>query len=144
MSTTMARNETVSRNWLILDAAGIPLGRTATKAAALLRGKHKPEYTPHVDVGDFVIIVNCKDAVLTGKKGEQKLYYRHSGYVGGLKSTKYRLLMINKSTFAMQKAVKGMLPRNALSHKALTRLRVFAGPEHTHIAQKPTVYGGKI
>ena len=142
MGTTMARKETVARKWYILDAAGEPLGRTAVKAAVLLRGKHKPEYTPHVDTGDFVIVINAKDAVLTGKKPEQKLYRTHSGYVGGLKETKYRHLMEKNSPLAMSLAVKGMLPRNALSHKALTRLRVFAGAEHKHAAQQPEMYTG--
>ena len=142
MSTTMARKETVTRKWLVIDAAGASLGHTAVKAATILRGKHKPEYTPHVDVGDFVIIINTSQAVMTGKKPEQKIYYRHSGYVGGLKATKYRLLMEKNPTLAMRLAVKGMMPRNALSHKALTRLRIFAGAEHTHAAQKPEVVGG--
>ncbi|MCL2545872.1 MAG: 50S ribosomal protein L13 [Oscillospiraceae bacterium] len=142
MSTTMARKENVTREWLILDAAGVSLGHTAAKAATLLRGKHKPEYTPHVDVGDFVIIINASQAVLTGKKPEQKIYYRHSGYVGGLKATKYRLLMEKNSPLAMRLAVKGMMPRNALSHKALTRLRIFADATHTHEAQQPVLYAG--
>ncbi len=142
MSTTMARKETVERKWLIIDAAGVPLGRTATKAAVLLRGKHKPEYTPHVDTGDFVIIINAKKAVLTGKKGDQKFYRTHSGYVGGLKETKYRLLMDKNSPLAMRLAVRGMMQRNALTHKALTRLRIFADDKHTHAAQQPEVYTG--
>ena len=140
MSTTMARAQTVERKWYILDAAGRPLGRTAVIAATLLRGKHKPEYTPHVDTGDFVIVVNAAQAVLTGKKADQKYYRTHSGYPGGLKETKYRILMEKKSPLAMRLAVRGMLPRNALTHKALTRLRVFAGADHPHAAQKPEAY----
>jgi len=133
----MATPETMTRGWYILDAAGIPLGRTAAEAAKLLRGKHKPEYTPHVDSGDFIVIVNAGQAVLTGDKAEQKYYRRHSGYVGGLKETKYRILMEKNPELAMELAVKGMIPRTTPGRKAMTRLKVYAGPTHPHGAQKP-------
>jgi large subunit ribosomal protein L13 len=136
----MAKPETVERKWYILDAAGIPLGRTAAEAARLLRGKHKTEFTPHVDTGDFIIIINAKDAVLTGRKLEQKFYRTHSGYVGGLKETKYKDLMEKRPEFAMHLAIKGMLPKNNLSRHSLERLRIFAGSEHPHAAQKPEVW----
>ena len=142
MSTYMAHKETVTRKWYILDAAGKPLGKTAATAAHLLRGKHKPEYTPHADCGDFVIIINAEKAVLTGKKLEQKYYRTHSGYPGGLHETKYRLLMQDKPEFAMEIAVKGMMPKNSLGASALRRLRVYRGAEHNNAAQKPEVYEG--
>lgn len=137
MSTYMAKKETVDRKWYILDAAGKPLGRTAVAAAKILRGKHKPEFTPHVDCGDFVIILNADKAILTGNKKEQKLYRRHSGWVGGLKEVKYRILMEEKPEFAMQHAVKGMLPKNSIGRSSLKRLKVYSGSEHQHDAQKP-------
>ena len=133
----MAKSETVSRGWYVIDAAGKPLGKTAVAAADILRGKTRPEFTPNVDCGEFVIIVNCGKAVLTGRKLEQKFYRHHSGYIGGLKSTSYKTLMATKPELAMTLAVKGMLPKNSLGEKALTRLKVFAGPEHTHAAQQP-------
>ena len=142
MSTFMANKGNIERKWYVLDAAGKPLGKTAAAAATLLRGKHKPEYTPHADCGDFVIIINADKAVLTGKKGEQKFYRTHSGYVGGLKETKYRVLMQEKPEFAMQVAVKGMMPKNSLGASALRRLRVYRGAEHKNAAQKPEVYEG--
>ncbi|MCL2426638.1 MAG: 50S ribosomal protein L13 [Oscillospiraceae bacterium] len=137
MSTTLARKDTVERNWYILDAAGTPLGRTATEAANILRGKHKVDYTPNVDCGDFVIVINCGEAVLTGKKLEQKVYRKHSGWVGGLKETKYKLIMETKPEFAMMQAVKGMMSKNTRDRGALKRLRVFPGAEHIHEAQQP-------
>ena len=140
MSTFMANKGNVVRKWYILDAAGKPLGKTAATAATLLRGKHKPEFTPHVDCGDFVIIVNAEKAVLTGNKMEQKYYRTHSGYVGGLKETKYRLLMKNKPELAMTVAVRGMLPRNIIAKDALTRLKIFRGAEHKHGAQQPEAW----
>lgn len=140
MSSYMANEKAIERKWYVLDAAGKPLGRTATIAATLLRGKHKPTYTPSVDTGDFVIIINSDKAVLTGKKPEQKLYRTHSGYVSGLKETKYRLLMESKSDFAMKLAVRGMLPSNHIGRTALSRLKVFKGAEHTHAAQKPEAW----
>ena len=140
MSTYMAKKESVERKWYILDAKGKPLGRVATVAATILRGKHRPEFTPHVDCGEFVIIVNAAEAVLTGKKLEQKYYRRHSGYIGGLKEVQYKTLMQTRPELAMERAVKGMLPHNAIGEKAITRLKVYAGPEHKNAAQKPETY----
>ena len=137
MSTFMAKAETVERRWYILDAANKPLGKTAVTAANILRGKHRPEFTPHVDCGEFVIIINCEKAVLTGKKLDQKYYRHHSGYIGGLKEIQYRKLMATKPEFAMQLAVKGMLPKNSIGAKSLTRLKTVRGAEHKHAAQKP-------
>ena len=138
--TTMAKKENVERKWYVLDAAGKPLGRTAVVAANLLRGKLKTDFTPNVDCGDFVIIVNCGKAVLTGKKLEQKKYQHHSGWIGGLKEVKYGKLMAERPEFAMELAVKGMLPKNTLGRSALTRLKLYAGPEHNNAAQKPEVW----
>ncbi len=140
MSTFMAKAETTDRKWYVLDAAGKPLGRTAATAAMLLRGKHKPEFTPHVDGGDFVIIINAEKAVLTGKKLEQKYYRHHTGCVGGLKEVQYRTLMAEKPEMAMQLAVKGMLPKNSIGRQSATRLKIFKGAEHNHAAQKPEVW----
>ena len=140
MSTTLAKKETVSRKWYILDAAGKPLGRTATKAAAILRGKHKPDFTPNVDCGDFVIILNAAEATLTGNKATQKYYRRHSGWVGGLKEIQYKRLMDERPEFAMTLAVRGMLPKNTIGRESLTRLRVFKGAEHIHQAQQPEAW----
>ena len=142
MSTTMANAATVERKWYVIDAAGKPLGKTATLAADLLRGKRKTTYTPHVDCGDFVIVINAAEAVLTGKKLEQKYYRRHSGWIGGLKEIKYKDLMEKKPEFAVRQAVKGMLQKNKLGDKQLTRLKVFRGSEHIHAAQKPEVWNG--
>ena len=142
MSTTMANAATVERKWYVIDAAGKPLGKTATLAADLLRGKLKTTYTPHVDCGDFVIVINAGQAVLTGKKLEQKYYRRHSGWIGGLKEIKYKDLMEKKPEFAVRQAVKGMLQKNKLGDKQLTRLKVFRGSEHIHTAQKPEVWNG--
>ncbi len=144
MSTFMAKPAEVERKWYIIDAAGKPLGRVASAAASILRGKIKPTFTPHVDCGDFVIILNADKAVLTGNKLEQKYYRYHTGYVGGLKEIKYKTLMAEKPEKAMTLAVKGMLPHNTLGAKALTRLRVYAGAEHEHAAQNPEVYTGII
>lgn len=140
MSTYMANKGTVERKWYILDAAGKPLGRTAATAAVLLRGKHKPDYTPHVDCGDFVIVLNAEKAVLTGNKLEQKYYRRHSGYPGGLKEIQYKRIMAEKPEFAFEKAVKGMLAKNTLGSAQLKRLKVFKGEEHNHSAQKPVIW----
>ena len=140
MSTYMAKKETVTRGWYILDAAGKPLGKTAAAAATILRGKHRPEFTPNVDYGEFVVIINCDKAVLTGKKLDQKFYRRHSGYIGGLKETSYRKLLATKPEFAMQVAVKGMLPKNTIGDKAITRLKVYAGDNHRQQAQQPVPY----
>ena len=137
MSTYMAKAETIERKWYVIDAAGKPMGRTAVAAANILRGKHRPEFTPHVDCGEFVIIINADKAVLTGKKLEQKYYQRHSGYIGGLKEVQYKKLMATKPELAMELAVKGMLPHNSIGAKSATRLKVYAGAEHAHAAQKP-------
>ena len=137
MSTFMAKAETIERKWYIIDAANKPLGRTAVKAAEILRGKHRPEFTPHVDCGEFVIIINASKAVLTGNKLEDKYYHHHSGYIGGMKTIQYKKLMATRPEMAMELAVKGMLPHNTLGAKAFTRLKVYAGAEHKHEAQKP-------
>jgi len=140
MSTTLARKDTVVRKWYIIDAAGKPLGRTAVKAANILRGKHKPDYTPNVDCGDFVIILNACDAILTGNKLEQKYYRRHSGWVGGLKEIQYKRLMQTRPDFVMMHAVRGMMSKNTRDRGALKRLRVFNGATHKHEAQKPVAW----
>ena len=140
MSTFMANKGNIVRKWYVLDAAGKPLGKTAVAAATILRGKHKPEYTPHADCGDYVVVVNAEKAVLTGKKLEQKYYRTHSGYVGGLKETKYRLLMQNKPELAVRLAVRGMMPRNIVTKDSLTRLKIYRGDSHPHAAQKPETW----
>ena len=140
MSTYMAKKGEIERKWYVIDAAGKPLGKVATEAAVLLRGKHKVTFTPHVDCGDHVIIINCKDVVLTGKKLEQKKCYRHTGYVGHLKETKYSTLMATRPTKAVELAVKGMVPSNTIGRAAMLRLRLFEGAEHTHQAQKPEAW----
>lgn len=137
MSTFMAKAETIERRWFVIDAANKPLGKTAVAAANILRGKHRPEFTPHVDCGEFVIIINADKAVLTGKKLDEKYYYRHSGYIGGLNAVQYRTLMATRPELAMELAVKGMLPHNTLGAKAATRLKVYKGENHKHDAQKP-------
>ena len=138
--TTMAKKETVQRNWYVLDAAGKPLGRTAVTDAKILRGKHKVDFTPNVDCGDFVIIVNVDKAVLTGKKLDNKHYYHHTGWIGNLKDVKYRTLMAERPEFAMELAVKGMLPKNSIGRAALTRLKLYKGAEHNNAAQKPEAW----
>ena len=140
MSTTMLKKETVERKWYVIDAAGKPLGRVATEIATLLRGKHKPTFTPHVDCGDYVIVINAAKAVLTGKKLENKKYQHHTGWIGSLKEVKYSTLMAQRPEFAMELAVKGMLPKNAIGRAAMTRLKVYAGPEHKNAAQKPELW----
>ena len=137
MSTYMAKAETVERKWYVIDAAGKPMGKTAVAAANILRGKHRPEFTPHVDCGEFVIIINAKDAVLTGNKLTNKYYQRHTGYIGGLKETQYATLMKTRPELAMELAIKGMVPDTTIGRKALTRLHVYRGTEHKHAAQKP-------
>ena len=137
MSTYMAKKETVERKWYIIDAANKPLGRTAATVATILRGKHRPEFTPHVDCGEFVIVINASKAVLTGKKLEQKYYRHHSGYIGGLKEVQYKTLMATKPELAMELAIKGMLPHNSIGAAAATRLKVYAGDAHKQQAQKP-------
>lgn len=143
MSTFMANKGNIERKWYILDAAGKPLGKTAALAATLLRGKHKPEYTPHADCGDYVIVINAEKAVLTGKKLEQKYYRTHSGWVGGLKETQYSRLMKEKPELAMKLAVRGMMPRNIITKGSLTRLKIFRGAEHIHAAQKPELWAAE-
>ena len=140
MSTFMANKGNIVRKWYVLDAAGKPLGKTAAAAANLLRGKLKPEYTPHADCGDYVIVINAEKAVLTGKKLEQKYYRTHSGWVGGLKETKYRILMQEKPELAMHVAVRGMMPRNTVTKDSLKRLHIYAGDTHEQQAQKPEAY----
>ena len=140
MSTFMQKKENVVRKWYVLDAAGKPLGKTAVVAADLLRGKNAPEFTPHVDCGNFVIVVNADKAVLTGKKLEKKYYYHHSGYIGGMKAVQAKTMMATKPERAMELAIKGMLPKNTLGAKAFTRLKVYAGDAHKHEAQKPEAY----
>ena len=140
MSTFMAKKETIERKWYILDAANKPLGQTAVTAASILRGKHRPEFTPHVDCGEFVIIINAAQAVLTGRKLDQKLYTRHSGYIGGLKQVTYRKLMAERPEMAMRLAVKGMLPHNKIGDVSINRLKIYAGSEHKQQAQMPTEF----
>ncbi len=137
MSTYMPKAGDITRKWYVLDAAGKPMGRVAAEAAKLLRGKHKPIFTPNADCGDHVIIINAEKAVLTGAKLDQKMYYHHTGYIGHLKEVKYSTLMKTRPDFAMTLAVKGMVPDTVIGRKALTRLRVFKGAEHVHAAQKP-------
>lgn len=136
----MAKQENVQRKWYVLDAAGKPLGRTAVVAAKLLRGKHKVDFTPNVDCGDFVIIVNVDKAVLTGKKLEQKTYYHHTGWIGNLKEVKYRILMQERPEFAMELAVRRMLPKNSIGRASMTRLKLYKGAEHVNAAQKPEAW----
>lgn len=135
----MANAQTVERKWYIVDADGMPLGRLASQVAAILRGKNKPIYTPHCDTGDHVIVINAAKVVLTGKKLDQKVYYHHSGYPGGLKETKYRKLMAEKPEFAVKHAIQGMMPKGPLGRQMARKLRVYAGAEHEHEAQKPEV-----
>ena len=137
MSTYMPKANDIVRKWYVLDAAGKPLGRVATEAATLLRGKHKPTFAPHADCGDHVIVINADKVVLTGNKLDQKKYFHHTGYVGHMKEVKYSTLMRTKPAFAMEKAIKGMIPDTTLGREALTRLRVYAGADHKHAAQKP-------
>lgn len=139
MKTYMAKAETVQRKWYVVDAQGIALGRLASQVAAILRGKNKPIFTPHVDTGDHVIIINASKVLLTGNKLDDKYYYKHSGYVGGLRETSYRELMAKKPTFAVEEAIRGMLPHNSLGRKMIKKLRVYAGPEHEQQAQQPEV-----
>lgn len=140
MSTYMPKCGSVERKWYIIDAAGKPLGRVAVQAANLLRGKYKPTFAPHVDCGDNVIVLNCDKAVLTGRKLTQKYYYRHTGYVGNLKSIRYDALMKTRPEKAMELAVKGMLQKNSLGRKQIVRLRAISGTQHKHEAQKPELW----
>lgn len=140
MQTYMAKPLEIERKWYIIDAAGKPLGRVATEAAKILRGKHKPIYTPHVDTGDHVIIINAEKVVLTGKKLQQKKFYRHSGYPGGLKAVGYDVIMNKKPEMALYFAVKGMIPHNKLGRAMLKKLRVYRDEKHNHQAQKPELW----
>ena len=140
MSTYMPKAGEITRKWYVIDAAGKPMGKVAVEAAQLLRGKHKAIFTPHADCGDHVIIINAEKAVLTGRKLDQKMYYRHTGYIGHLKEVKYSTLMKTRADFAMTLAVKGMIPDTVIGRQALTRLRVFKGAEHVHAAQKPEAW----
>lgn len=140
MSTFMAKPESIQRKWFIIDAEGKTLGKVAVLAATILNGKHTPAYTPHVDCGDCVVVINAAKVVLTGRKLDQKIYYRHSGYIGGLKQVKYRTLMETRPEKAVELAVKGMLPKNTIGRTAMTRLKLFKGPEHIHAAQKPEAW----
>ncbi len=139
MSTFMAKANEVERKWYVIDAADKPLGKTAVKVADILRGKHRPEFTPHVDCGEFVIVINASKAVLTGNKLDNKFYRHHSGWIGGLKEVSYRELMEKNPEQAVMLAVKGMLPKNSIGAKSLTRLKVYAGSEHNNAAQQPIV-----
>ena len=135
----MAKETDVESKWYILDAAGKPLGRVATEAAKLLRGKHKPTFTPHIDTGDHVIILNCKDVILTGKKLDQKIYRSHSGYIGGVKETTARVMMDTRPEKAMTLAIKGMLPKGPLGRKMLKNVKIYPAAAHPHAAQNPEV-----
>lgn len=137
MSTYMPKAGDITRKWYVIDAAGKTLGSVAVEAAVLLRGKHKPTFVPHEDCGDHVIVINAEKVVLTGKKLDQKKYYHHTGYIGHMKEVKYSTLMRTNPTFIMEKAIKGMIPDTTIGRQALTRLRVYAGAEHKHEAQKP-------
>ncbi len=137
MKTFMANAKNVERKWYVIDAEGKVFGRLASQVAHILKGKHKPTYTPHVDTGDYVIVTNIDKVVLTGNKLDGKVYYRHTGYPGGLKEVKYRDLLKKKPEFAFEKAVKGMLPKNSLGRKMIKKLKVYSGPEHKNQAQKP-------
>ena len=139
VKTFMAKKEAVERKWYVVDASGLTLGRLASQVASVLRGKNKPTFTPHVDCGDHVVIINAAKVVLSGKKLDQKVYYHHSGFAGGLKETKYRKLMAEKPEFAVKHAVVGMLPKGPLGRQMARKLRVYAGAEHEHEAQKPEV-----
>ena len=142
MSTFMAQPNAIERKWYVIDAANKPLGRTAAAAATILRGKHRAIFTPHVDCGEFVIVINAEKAILTGNKLNDKYYHHHSGYIGGLKSVQYKTLMAEKPEMAMELAIKGLLPKNSIGAKSFTRLKVYAGAVHNHEAQKPVPYEG--
>ncbi len=137
MKTFMASPSTIERKWYVVDAANMTLGRLASEVAKVLRGKNKAIFTPHMDTGDFVIVVNADKVKVTGKKLDQKIYYRHSGYVGGMKETTLREMMAKKPERVVEHAVKGMLPKGPLGRQMYTKLHVYAGPEHKHAAQKP-------
>jgi large subunit ribosomal protein L13 len=138
MKTYSAKPKEIEQRWYLVDADGQTLGRLATKIADTLRGKRKPEYTPHIDTGDFVVVVNAEKIAVTGKKREDKIYYRHSGYPGGLRQRTFAEELERRPTEVLRKAVKGMLPRNRLARRQLTKLKIYAGPEHPHGPQNPT------
>jgi len=140
MKSYMARPMQIERKWHLIDAEGQTLGRLATEIARVLRGKTKPQYTPHIDTGDFVVVVNADKVVVTGRKAEQKVYYRHTGYPGGLKETSYEVMMERKPTEVLRKAVKGMMPKTRLGRQQFKKLKIYAGPEHPHEAQDPQPY----
>lgn len=144
MKTYSAKPLEVERKWYILDADGMPLGRLATVAANLLRGKTKPEFTPNVDTGDFVIVINAEKVIVTGKKETDKLYHHHTGFPGGLKTISFKALMEKDPRLAIEKAVKGMLPHNTLGSQQFTKLNVYTGSEHPHAAQKPVEYKAEV
>jgi large subunit ribosomal protein L13 len=137
MKTFSAKPETVKRDWYVVDASGKTLGRLASEIASRLRGKHKPEYTPHVDTGDYIIVVNASNIVVTGNKGEQKMYWRHTGYTGGIKSINFNKLIVKAPEQVIEKAVKGMLPKGPLGYAMFSKLKVYGGAEHPHTAQQP-------
>ncbi len=140
MKSYVARPHAVERKWHLINPEGQTLGRLATEISRLLRGKHKPQYTPHVDTGDFVVVVNAEKVVVTGKKAEQKVYYRHTGYPGGLKETSYETMLERKPTEILRRAVRGMMPKTRLGRQQLRKLKIYAGPEHPHEAQRPEPY----
>ena len=137
MKTFMPKAADITRKWYVVDAEGLALGRVASQVANILRGKNKPIYTPNVDTGDYVIVINCDKVILTGKKLDQKIYYKHSGFVGGLKETKYRKLLAEKPEVALRHAVVGMLPKGPLGRQMAKKLKIYAGAEHEHAAQQP-------
>ncbi len=139
MKTFVAKPETVTREWFIIDATDLTLGRMATEIARRLRGKHKPEYTPHVDTGDYIVVINAEKVTVTGRKAQNKMYYAHTGYPGGLKETNFEKLQAEKPEMIIEKAVKGMLPKGPLGRAMYRKLKVYAGPEHNHAAQQPKV-----
>jgi large subunit ribosomal protein L13 len=143
MKTYSQKASEVQREWYVVDAANQVLGRFSTQIATLLRGKHKPSYTPSMDDGDFVVIVNCEKIKITGRKADQKIYYRHTGYPGGIKATPYKMMLAKHPDRILRKAVKGMLPKGRMGRKLLTKLRIYAGPEHPHAAQQPKVWTPK-
>ncbi|MCJ8274216.1 MAG: 50S ribosomal protein L13 [Psychrosphaera sp.] len=139
MKTFVAKPESVQRDWFVVDAEGKTLGRLATEIASRLRGKHKPEYTPHVDTGDYIIVVNCEKITVTGNKAKGKIYYSHTGFIGGIKEISFEKLIAKKPEMVIEKAVKGMLPRGPLGREMFRKLKVYAGAEHNHAAQQPQV-----
>jgi large subunit ribosomal protein L13 len=143
MKTYSQKVSEVNRKWLVADAENQVLGRFATQIATLLRGKHKPTYTPSMDDGDYVIVVNCEKIKITGRKADQKVYYRHTGYPGGIKATPYRMMLAKHPDRILRKAVKGMLPKSRMGRKLLTKLRIYAGPKHPHAAQQPETWTPK-